>query len=227
MHTGSVQATCPRIGRAFALLSCDVTAADILYGPLTPLYDVVCGAVLEPGRRRAMAHLNPLPGETILEVGVGTGHGLSVYPQGCHIVAIDLSLSMMQRARQRLDGDAAPDVRLLQMDAGRLAFPDDTFDAVYVPYTINVVPDPVAVGRELVRVCRPGGRLVMLNHFAGIPDTTNLTNAVVGRLAKAFSVNWNLDVGQFLDALGLQATVIESVNVPRLSSIVMCSKKTP
>ena len=203
-----------------------MTSAEILYGPLTPLYDVVCGAALEPGRRRALAHLNPLPGETILEVGVGTGQGLSAYPQGCHIVAIDLSLSMMQRARKRLHSEEAPDVSLLQMDAGRLAFPDDTFDAVYVPYTINVVPDPVAVGRELVRVCRPGGRLLMLNHFAGIPDTTNVTNALVGRLAKAFSVNWNLDVKEFLDALDLQATVIESVNVPRLSSIVMCSKRS-
>jgi phosphatidylethanolamine/phosphatidyl-N-methylethanolamine N-methyltransferase len=209
----------------FAVVWDDVTAAEILYGPLTPIYDVVCGAALEPGRRRALAHLNPLPGETILEVGVGTGQGLDAYPDGCRVVAIDLSLSMMQRARKRLAHENAPRVSLLQMDAGRLAFPDDTFDAVYVPYTVNVVPDPVAVGRELVRVCRPGGRLLMLNHFEGIPETTNLTNAVVGRLAKAFSVNWNLNVHEFLDALGLQPTVIESVNVPRLSSIVMCSKR--
>jgi phosphatidylethanolamine/phosphatidyl-N-methylethanolamine N-methyltransferase len=201
-----------------------VTAAEILYGPLTPLYDVVCGAALQPGRRRAMTYLNPLPGQTILEVGVGTGHGAKEYPDGCRIVGIDLSLAMMQRARKRLDREDAPDVSLLQMDAGRLAFRDDTFDAVYVPYTINVVPDPVAVGRELVRVCRPGGRLLMLNHFDGIPETTNVTNAVAGRLAKAFSVNWNLNVDEFLGALGLQPTVIESVNIPRLSSIVMCPK---
>ncbi|MEP6783748.1 MAG: methyltransferase domain-containing protein [Acidobacteriota bacterium] len=201
-----------------------MTAAEILYGPLTPLYDVVCGAALQPGRRRALAHLNPLPGETILEVGVGTGRGLAAYPQGCHIAAIDLSLPMMRRAQKRLHRDEAPDVSLLQMDALHLAFPDDTFDAVYVPYTINVVPDPVAAGRELVRVCRPGGRLLMLNHFAGIPETTNLTNAAVGRLAKRFSVNWHLGVNDFLDALGLQASVIESVNLPRLSSIVMCRK---
>jgi phosphatidylethanolamine/phosphatidyl-N-methylethanolamine N-methyltransferase len=202
-----------------------VTAADILYGPLTPLYDVVCGAALEPGRRRAMALLNPRPGETILEAGVGTGQGLNAYPDGCRVVAIDLSLAMMQRARKRLHHEDAPAVSLLQMDAGHLAFPDDTFDAVYVPYTINVVPDPVAVGRELVRVCRPGGRLLMLNHFDGIRETTNVTNAVVGRLAQAFSVNWHLNIEEFLDALGLHATVIESVNTPRLSSIVMCRKR--
>jgi phosphatidylethanolamine/phosphatidyl-N-methylethanolamine N-methyltransferase len=134
----------------------------------------------------------------------------------------------MQRAQKRIAAEdaagAGPRVSLLQMDATHLAFPDEAFDAVYVPYTINVVPDPIAVGRELVRVCRPGGRLVMVNHFAGIQETSNLTNAIYGRLAEAFSVNWHLDVDEFLAALGLRATVIESVNVPRLSSIVMCRK---
>jgi phosphatidylethanolamine/phosphatidyl-N-methylethanolamine N-methyltransferase len=203
----------------------DMTAGDIIYGPLTPLYDVVCGAALQPGRRRAIEHLNPLPGETILEVGVGTGRGLENYPHWCRVVGIDLSRSMMKRAQQWIERQEAARVSFLQMDAGRLAFPDETFDAVYVPYTINVVPDPVAVGRELLRVCRPGGRILMLNHFAGIPDTSNLVNAIVGRAARACSVNWHLNIEEFLDALGLDATVIESVNVPRLSSIVMCRKQ--
>jgi phosphatidylethanolamine/phosphatidyl-N-methylethanolamine N-methyltransferase len=201
-----------------------MTAGDIIYGPLTPLYDVVCGAALQPGRRRAIEHLNPLPGEKILEVGVGTGRGLENYPYGSRVVAIDLSRSMMKRAQHWIERQDAARVSFLQMDAGRLAFPDETFDAVYVPYTINVVPDPVAVGRELLRVCRPGGRILMLNHWAGIPDTTNLVNAIVGRVATACSVNWHLDLSQFLGELGLHATVIESVNVPRLSSIVMCRK---
>lgn len=204
-----------------------MTAAEIIYGPLTPLYDVVCGAVLQPGRRRAMAHLNPLAGETILEVGVGTGQGLTDYPQWCRVVAIDLSRAMMTRAQQRVESDDAPRVSFLQMDAQRLAFPDDSFDAVYVPYTINVVPNPVTVGRELIRVCRPGGRILMLNHFDGIPETSNLTNTLAGRLAEAFSVNWRLNVDTFLGELGLRPSVIESVNVPRLSSIVLCRKNRP
>lgn len=201
-----------------------MTAADILYGPLTPLYDLVCGPALQPGRRRAIAHLNPLPGERILEVGVGTGRGLEHYPHWCRVVAIDLSRSMMKHAQRRIDRDDAAHVRFLQMDAARLGFPDETFDAVYVPYTINVVPDPVAVGRELLRVCRPGGRLLILNHFDGIPDTANVVNAIAGRAASACSVNWHLNIDAFLGALGLRPTVIESVNVPRLSSIVMCRK---
>lgn len=200
-----------------------MTAADIIYGPLTPIYDVVCGAMLQPGRRRAIAHLDPGPSDTILEVGVGTGLDLGAYRSHCRIVGIDLSRAMMEKARKRL-ARVKPHVDLLQMDAARLAFPDATFDAVYVPYTINVVPDPLAVGRELVRVCRPGGRIVMLNHFDGVRETSNVTNAIAGRVAEKFSVNWHLHAESFVRDLGLSLLAVESVNVPRLSSVVVCRK---
>lgn len=200
-----------------------MTAADIIYGPLTPIYDVVCGAMLQPGRRRAIEHLDPQPSDTILEVGVGTGLDLTAYRSHCRIVGIDLSRPMMQKAQKRI-AQVTPKVDLLQMDAARLAFPDGTFDAVYVPYTINVVPDPIAVGRELVRVCRDGGRIVMLNHFDGVRETSNMTNAIAGRVAEKFSVNWHLHAESFVRELGLSLLAVESVNVPRLSSIVVCRK---
>ncbi|HYB97011.1 MAG TPA: methyltransferase domain-containing protein [Vicinamibacterales bacterium] len=201
-----------------------MTAADIIYGPLTPIYDVVCGALLQPGRKRAMEHLDPQPGERILEVGVGTGLDLNDYPVNCTVVAIDLSRAMMERAEKRLDGAHRQGVKLLQMDATYLAFGDATFDAVYVPYTINVVPDPIAAGKELVRVCRPHGRIVLLNHFDGVPETSNLINAIAGRLASAASVNWHLNLEQFLSAIGLRAIETEAVNIPRLSTVVVCEK---
>lgn len=201
-----------------------MTAADIIYGPLTPIYDVVCGAMLQPGRRRAIARLNPAPTDTILEVGVGTGLDLKDYRSRCRIVAIDLSRDMMSRAQKRIARAIAPRVDFVQMDAARLAFPDAAFDAVYVPYTINVVPDPIAVGRELVRVCRSGGRIVMLNHFDGVRETSNVTNTIAGRLAEKFSVNWHLHAESFVRELGLSLVSVESVNLPRLSSIVVCRK---
>jgi phosphatidylethanolamine/phosphatidyl-N-methylethanolamine N-methyltransferase len=201
-----------------------MTAADIIYGPLTPIYDVVCGAMLQPGRRRAIAHLDPAPSDTILEVGVGTGLDLDAYRSQCRIVAIDLSRPMMVRAQKRIRRAKTPRISFLQMDAAHLAFPDASFDSVYVPYTINVVPDPVAVGRELVRVCRRGGRIVMLNHFAGVRETSNITNALAGRVASKFSVNWHLHAESFVRQLGLSLISVESVNVPRLSSVVVCRK---
>lgn len=201
-----------------------MTAGELIYGPLTPFYDVICGALLQHGRRRAMAHLAPRRGERILEVGVGTGIGLNDYPPHCSVVAIDLSRSMMERAQKRIDPSHRGGVTLIQMDAAHLAFPDASFDGVYVPYTINVVPDAIAVGRELVRACKPHGRIVFLNHFDGIPETSNLINTLAGKVATAASVNWRLNADQFVAAIGLRATAIESVNTPRLSSIVVCRR---
>lgn len=199
-----------------------MTLAELTYGRMTPLYDAVFGALLQEGRRRAMAHLRPVAGESVLEVGVGTGADLGEYPAPCRVTAIDLSMAMLEHARGRVGGVETPLVTFAQMDAARLAFPDGSFDAVYAPHVVNVVPDPVAAGRELARVCRPGGRVVLLNHFDGVPETTNLTNQVAGRIAAMFSVKWDLKLDDFLKQSGLEATSVESVNHPRLSSIVYC-----
>ena len=201
-----------------------MSVTNLIYGPLSPLYDLVCGAMLQPGRRRAMSLLAPNPGERILEIGVGSGYNVNDYPNACRVVAVDLSRVMIQRARRRVDAGHRDSVRFAQMDAARLALPDGAFDAVYVPYTINVLPDPVAAGRELVRVCRHGGRVVLLNHFHDVPDTSNIVNRVAGTLAAAAEVNWQLRLETLLHALELRLLRIESVNVPRLSSVVLCEK---
>jgi ubiquinone/menaquinone biosynthesis C-methylase UbiE len=197
---------------------------ELIYGPLTPLYDMVCGAMLQPGRRRAMSLLNPRAGERILEVGVGTGYGVNDYPVGCCIVAIDLSQAMLERAIRRVDSEHRRQIKFARMDAAHLALPSGWFDAVYVPYTINCVPDPLAVGRELHRVSAPHGRMVFLNHFDGIPETSNLLNAYAGRMARVADVNWHLRLDAFTAALQLRVRRVESVNVPRLSSAVLCEK---
>jgi phosphatidylethanolamine/phosphatidyl-N-methylethanolamine N-methyltransferase len=199
-----------------------MTLADLVYGRLTPLYDLVFSAMLEEGRRRAMEYLEPGADESVLEIGVGTGADLRDYPLPCRVTAIDLSMAMLEHARGRVDGVDAPRVTFAQMDATKLAFPDATFDAVYAPHVVNVVSDPAAIGREIARVCRPDGRVVLLNHFDGVPETTNLTNQVVGRIANLFSVNWKLSLDDFLRQAGLEPIAVESVNRPRLSSIVVC-----
>ena len=132
---------------------------------------------------------------------------------------------MIDRARSRVAKAPAAQFSFAQMDATRLAFADASFDAVYAPHVVNVVPDPIAIGREMVRVCRPDGRVVLLNHFDGVPETSNLTNQVAGRVANLFSVNWDVPLDRFLDQVGLEAITIESVNQPRLSSIVVCRKR--
>jgi len=199
-------------------------SVNATYAKLAPLYDVVYGALLQPGRRRAMTRLAAGAGERILEVGVGTGLTIHRYPAECRVTAIDVSGPMLRRAAARKDRRALAHVQLSRMDAMHLAFADATFDAVYVPYLLNVVPDPVRAVREIARVCRPGGRVVLLNHF----DRTHEAQAVdriIGRLARMISdVNWRLPLEPVLAAAGLDAISIEPVNVPKVSAVVVCAR---
>lgn len=200
------------------------SAVEGLYERLAPLYDVMYGVGLQHGRRRAMARLDPRAGERILEVGVGTGLSALGYPVGCRVVAIDLSAPMLARARGRLARRRVQHVALCRMDAAHLAFADAEFDAVIASYVINVVPDPLRVAAEMLRVCRPGGRLVLLNHFARTGQSAPLTARMVGSAAtRATGVNWGLELDWFLQATGLSARSVEEVNL-RISSVVECRK---
>jgi phosphatidylethanolamine/phosphatidyl-N-methylethanolamine N-methyltransferase len=198
---------------------------ETLYQRLAPFYDVIYGALLQHGRKSAVERLAPQPGESILEVGVGTGLSAVLYPADCRVVAIDVSSPMLERARQRLDRRGCGHVRLCRMDAGRLAFADAQFDAVYAPYVLNVVPDPLAVAHEMLRVCRPDGRIVLLNHFDGAGRPARGVNRLAGRLAFRFSgADWHLNLDRLLSATKLTAVSIEPVNVPPVSSVVVCRR---
>jgi phosphatidylethanolamine/phosphatidyl-N-methylethanolamine N-methyltransferase len=136
-----------------------------VYGVLARVYDDFFDWALGPGRRYAVARLDARPGEDVLEVGVGTGLSLPLYPRGCSVVGIDISEPMLGRARARLEAMGRDDVRLERMDARKLRFPEGSFDKVLAPYVISVVPDPAAVMAEMTRVCRPGGRVLVVNKF--------------------------------------------------------------
>jgi len=193
-----------------------------VYDRLAPIYDLIYGVTLNHGRRLAMARLAPRRGESILEIGVGTGLSAVTYPRGCRAVAIDVSCAMLGRARVRLRRRRIEHVALCRMDAARLAFSDDTFDAVYAAYVMNVVPDPVRVAREMLRVCRPSGRLVILNHFGNEPGS--VLDGVMDRLAPRVGFRWRLDLPTLLRDAGLVVRSIERANIPRVSSVVVCRK---
>jgi len=105
-----------------------------------------------------------ITGDRVLEAGVGTGKNLPYYPSGVHVTAIDFSAKMLNRAR-KVAADLRQEVDLLEMDVQFLAFPDNSFDTVFATFVFCSVPDPVRGLRELRRVCRPGGRLILLEHM--------------------------------------------------------------
>jgi len=141
-----------------------------VYSVLARVYDGFFDWALGPGRRYAVKRLGVVPGDRVLEVGVGTGLSLPVYPTGAEVTGIDISEPMLERARARLEALGRDDVTLQRMDARAMAFPDGHFDRLLAPYVISVVADPEVVLREMVRVCRPGGTVIVVNHFqSGFP----------------------------------------------------------
>jgi phosphatidylethanolamine/phosphatidyl-N-methylethanolamine N-methyltransferase len=144
----------------------DEAAIRTAYRRWAPVYDNTFGRVAAEGRRHAVEHINTREGR-VLEVGVGTGLSLPQYRRDLEIVGIDLSPEMLQKARDRVAADGLGNVTgLHEMDAGDLKFPDASFDTVVAMYVMTVVPDPEKVMRELARVCRPGGEVLLVNHFS-------------------------------------------------------------
>ena len=135
------------------------------YRRYSRVYDLLFGPALEPGRRLALQALGAMPGQSILEIGVGTGLALPHYPEGVRLHGVDLSSEMLALASARARG-LGRDITLRQMDAQRLEYGDASFDACVAMYVASVAPDPAAMLGEMRRVTRPGGRLVVLNHFS-------------------------------------------------------------
>src|SRR5215208_337225 len=197
---------------------------EAVYEKLAKVYDVTFGPTLHPGRLQAIQRMDIQSGERVLEVGVGTGINLSLYPKNCSVVGIDFSSSMLEIARERAARKEIRNVRLLQMDAADLKFSDDSFDIVYAPYLISVVPDPVRVAHEMRRVCRPGGRIILLNHFL----SPNALLSRIERLISPFTIHIgfkaDLDLPAFLAQAEMQPQSIEKVNIPKIWSLVTVIK---
>jgi phosphatidylethanolamine/phosphatidyl-N-methylethanolamine N-methyltransferase len=168
--------------------------------------------------------MNIQPGERVLEVGVGTGINLSLYPEDCQVTGIDFSSSMLEKARERAARKEPSNIRLLQMDAADLKFIDDSFDIVYAPYLISVVPDPVKVAQEMRRVCRPGGRIIFLNHFLSPNPLVSRFERAISPLTIHIGFKSDLDLPAFLAQADLRPISIEKVNVPRIWSLVTSVK---
>jgi phosphatidylethanolamine/phosphatidyl-N-methylethanolamine N-methyltransferase len=144
----------------------DRTAVERAYARWAPVYDLVFDKVMAAGRRAAVAAASRA-GSRILDVGVGTGLELPYFGRGAQVVGVDLSEPMLRKAQERVRSLGLTQVAGLSvMDAARLAVADASFDAVVAPYVITTVPHPEETLDELVRVVRPGGEVVLVNHIS-------------------------------------------------------------
>ena len=195
-----------------------------VYQKLASVYDLTFGPTLHPGRLVAIDRMAIRPGDQVLEVGVGTGINTSLYPTTCHVTGIDFSASMLEKARERVAREGLQNVRLFEMDAANLTFADNSFDIVYAPYLVSVVPDPIQVVREMRRVCRPGGRIIVLNHFRSANRVLSYLERAISPFTVHIGFKSDLDLPGFLAQAELEPISIEKVNIPRIWSLVTCRK---
>jgi phosphatidylethanolamine/phosphatidyl-N-methylethanolamine N-methyltransferase len=135
------------------------------YDRIAPTYDAMEFIAELAGYEKWRKLLwDKVEGKKILEVGVGTGKNFSFYPAKAEITAIDFSVKMLARARLQ-SARFGTNVDLQQMDVQKLEFPDNTFDTVLDSFVFCSVPDPILGLREVERVCKPGGKVLMLEHM--------------------------------------------------------------
>lgn len=141
----------------------DLEAVERVYRRYAPGYDFYFGALLQPGRRAVVEGMRCRPGERILEVGLGTGLSLPLYPRTVRVVGTDVSPHMLARAHTQKSRRRLDHVELHCMDAERMTFDDDSFDKVVAMYVVSVAPDPKRLLEEMRRVCR---------HWGAEPEST-------------------------------------------------------
>jgi phosphatidylethanolamine/phosphatidyl-N-methylethanolamine N-methyltransferase len=190
-----------------------IDAVKAAYKRYASVYDALFGPVLQPGRKAVLEVLECRPGQRVLEVGVGTGLSLPLYPPFVRVTGVDLSREMLDKARARVQRRELANVEgLHEMDAQAMDFPDASFDKVVAMYVVSVVQDPARLLRELHRVCKPDGDIFIVNHV-------HSTNPIMGAVEKGLA--------RFSDQIGfhpdfdLHSLVNGSARVEHISNILL------
>jgi phosphatidylethanolamine/phosphatidyl-N-methylethanolamine N-methyltransferase len=159
---------------------------EAAYSRWAPIYDLLFDLPFHPGRLAAAraAAAAAGPDGAMLVVGVGTGLELELLPADLRVTGVDISAAMLDVARERIARKGLRQVKSLTvMDAGAMEFADGQFDVALAPYVMSVVPEPAKVLNEVWRVIRPGGRMVVMNHFAAAGGSRAAVEAAMEKVA--------------------------------------------
>ena len=203
-----------RIPDRLAATAADQTAVMHRYDRLAWLYDIY-NAPMELGTRRKRRRLLQKAGGSVLEVGIGTGRNLAYYPRGVELTGIDIASRMLARARRRA-GSLGLSAALLEGDGRALAFEDDVFDTTVGTCVLCSVADPDAVVREMVRVTRPGGSILLLEHVRPRQRALGwLSDAATVLTRRLFGFRANRRTEEVVAAAGMEITEVTRAGIWR------------
>jgi len=186
------------------IVQMDEHAVRRAYARWAPVYDLSFGKIADAGRVIAVDTINRRQGQ-VLEVGVGTGISLPRYRKHLQVTGIDLSPEMLDKARDRVRRLGLNNVdAILEMDAQDLDFEDESFDTVVAMYVMTVVPDPARVMAELERVCRPGGEVLIVNHFSQDKGVRGFVEKVMSPFAEKLGWRPEFSLDTILTQEGLR-----------------------
>lgn len=191
----------------------DVQGVRAAYRRYARHYDLYFGKIFHQGRKIAIEQMGIRPGEHVLEVGVGTGLSLPEYPDGVRVTGIDLSPEMILHAQARVDDLELPDVTLKEMDASAMDFADASFDHVVAMYVLSVAPEPERVISEMRRVCKPGGKLYVVNHFRHSNMLVAGFERAISPLSRLLGFRPDFDLETFVGRNRLDVIDARSVNL--------------
>jgi phosphatidylethanolamine/phosphatidyl-N-methylethanolamine N-methyltransferase len=192
------------------------------YAILSPVYDFLFDKVFYPGRVAAINLLEIKPGDRVLEVGVGTGLNLPLYPRDCEVTGIDISEGMLRKADERVRTYGMTNTKLMVMDASKLEFPENSFDRVIATYVISAVPDPVKTLLEMRRVCKPSGHLVILNHFKSDNPVVGMFEKLLAPVCTKIGFDTELKLMPLLERVALAPEQLHRVNLMNGWRLVRC-----
>lgn len=201
----------------------EIEAVRAAYRRYARIYDAVFGPILNPGRKLIIKALDCHPGDHILEVGVGTGLSLPLYPRDVRVTGIDISAEMLAKTRRRVEQERLSQVdAVLEMDAENLRFAENRFEKVVAMYVVSVVPDPARLVAEMRRVCKPGGEIFIVNHFRSRNPIIRALEGLASPLAKLVGFHPDVGLDDLLRKTHLDVVSISSANLFGYWKVLRC-----
>ncbi len=200
----------------------DSESIEKVYTNYAVMYDQTFGRMVQQSRESAVRGLPIQPGDRVLEVGIGTGEALPLYPRNCEVLGIDFSEGMLKKARKRMQTHQLDHVTLRHMDASQMELESDSFDIVMAAYVVTAVPDYRPVVSEMIRVCKPGGRIIMLNHFSNGNKMIAAVEKMISPLCTHIGFRTDLSLNTVLEGTTLVVERKKKVNPLRFWHLVEC-----